>query len=179
MSQVVSNGGGSSGGNNGITGGRPSGGQREAAGLLGRSALISDLVAQLKRGDITKTELFSRLQQFQGPASGVASAMAGSSAGISASSTAGGGAAPSFREGNMIAAGGHQASTESPVATASSGESSVAAAAVAGVAATGSAGFFSAYDRQVNWCLRSYGAIRPTAYVWSMYSERTSAAAQQ
>lgn len=154
MSQVVSSGGGSRGGNDGNKEGRPSGGQREAAGLLGRSALISDLVAQLKRGDITKTELFSRLQQFQGPVSAMASATAGSSAGISASSTDGGGAAPSLRAGNTIeGGGGHQAFTGSPVATALSGESSAGAA---GVAAGGPAGFFSAYDRQVNWCLQHH-----------------------
>lgn len=155
MSPAASSGGGSSGGNNDSNNvGRPSGGQPGAAGL-GRSALISDLVTQLKRGDITKTELFSRLQQFQGPASAMAVATAGGSAGISASCTDGGGTAPA----NLLAgnvddvAAVDQALTGSP-ATASSGESSTG---VAGVAAAGSAGFFSAYDRQVGWYLRLFG----------------------
>ncbi|CAM9879383.1 unnamed protein product, partial [Laminaria digitata] len=47
------------------TDGDPSSSGGGAAGA-GRSALISDLVAQLKRGEITKTDLFARLQHLQG-----------------------------------------------------------------------------------------------------------------
>lgn len=39
-----------------------------AVGATGRSAFISDLVAQLKRGEITKSELFAKLQHLQGSA---------------------------------------------------------------------------------------------------------------
>lgn len=157
MSQVASRGGGSSRGNSGSNG-ESSGGQRGAGGQ-GRSALISDLVSQLKRGDITKTELFSRLQQLQRPASAIAGSTAGDRTGVSASVTYGGGAAPvNLREGNVTAAV-HQVTTGSLVATASSGDISVGAA---GVAAAGSAGVFSAYDRQVGWCLCPYNATSPT-----------------
>lgn len=117
---------------NGDGGGRETGGQRGGGGAGGgRSALISDLVAQLKRGDITKTELFSRLQQLQGPASVKAGAAASGSA-------AGADATPAYLSaGNALTAVG---------STASSGGSLVVAA---GATAAESAGFFSAYDRQV------------------------------
>lgn len=130
MSQATSNGDGSSGGISGASGAREVGGQRGGGGG-GRSALISDLVAQLKRGDISKTELFSRLQQLQGPAS--------VKAGTATSGSVGGayGAPANPSAGNAITAVG---------STASSGGSSVVAA---GTTAAESAGFFSAYDRQV------------------------------
>ena len=131
MSQATSIGDGSSGGNSGVSGGREAGGQHGGGGG-GRSALISDLVAQLKRGDISKTELFSRLQQLQGPASAKAgTATSGSCAGGAD------GAPANLPAGNAITAVG---------STASSGASSVVAA---GTTAAESAGFFSAYDRQV------------------------------
>lgn len=125
---ATSNGDGSSGSNSGITGGREAGKQR---GGGGRSALISELVAQLKRGDISKAELFSRLQQLQGPTP----AKAGTAMGDSA---AGADSAPAkLSAGNAITTVG---------STASSGGSSALAS---GTTAAESAGFFSAYDRQV------------------------------
>ena len=129
--------GGRRGGGGGDGGGRGTG---RGTGGGGRSALISDLVAQLKRGDITKTELFSRLQQLQGPQAGVTSKAATDGVDGASGSAAGGDAVP----GNTIAAGGQHGSGSPETVT--SGESSVTAA---GKAAAESAGFFSAYDRQV------------------------------
>eukprot|EP00752_Nemacystus_decipiens_P018403 g16506.t1 len=130
MSQGTSDNNGDGGTRGIVSGGREASGQRGGGGG-GRSALISDLVAQLKRGDISKTELFSRLQQLQGPAS--------VKAGAATSGSVGGadGAPASLSAGNAITAVG---------STASSGGSSVLAA---GTTAAESAGFFSAYDRQI------------------------------
>lgn len=135
MSHATSNGDGSSGGNSGISGGREAGGKRGGGGG-GRSALISDLVVQLKRGDITKTELFSRLQQLQGPAS--------AKGGTATSGSAGGADRADGVPVNLSAGNGNAITAVG--STASSGGSSVVAA---GTTAAESAGFFSAYDRQV------------------------------
>lgn len=112
-------------------------------GGAGRSALISDLVAQLKRGEITKTDLFARLQKLQGAgvtgmgdAAGAASATAQSPA----SST---NAIPSI-PGSLPVAG--------VVAGRDGGASLVSSAGGQEAADPGeeeAAGFFSAYDRQV------------------------------
>lgn len=122
----------------------PTYGSPKKASGSGRSALISDLVAQLKRGDITKAELFSRLQQLQG--TGAPEAEAGkppAASGAKVVPTAGSvtltgaspdthdppGISPSLPEGS-VAGASHPSPTESAVAE--------------------SAGFFSAYDRQVS-----------------------------
>lgn len=52
-----------SGGETGVVGEAE---QPSATGGGARSALISDLVSQLKHGEITKGELFTKLQQLQG-----------------------------------------------------------------------------------------------------------------
>ncbi|CAM9090747.1 unnamed protein product, partial [Hapterophycus canaliculatus] len=135
-----SSGGGSSGGRSGAEGARG-----------GRSALISDLVAQLKRGDITKTELFSRLQQLQGPGSAAASLSTGSATdgarSVSVAASASTSAAPvaNHRAENSVAQKGQPSRRVSPPTTASS---AVSSARAAGAAAAESAGFFSALDRQ-------------------------------
>lgn len=125
----------------------------------GRSALISGLVAQLKRGDITKSELFSRLQQLQGPGVAVASTSTASATGSAISvsvaacaSTSSAAPMTSHSAGNSAMQMGQHFSEASPPTTASSAQSSAKAA---GAAAAEAAGFFSALDRQVRKCLRA------------------------
>lgn len=108
----------------------------------GRSALISDLVAQLKRGDISKAELFARLQQLQGstaPTGGTPNTSEvvvgrGPPSGVNRSQ-------PPSCKARFVA-------QDSDLSPASSGSSAVAA----GAAAAEVAGFFSTNDRQVLRC---------------------------
>lgn len=134
MSHVTS--GGSTNNSDGGSGRSAGGGS-----VGGRSALISDLVAQLKRGDITKNELFSRLQQLQGPSSAAAGSLVGVATSISTPasvSTTGSANIPPASESAVV---GLETTEASPPATATSGESPAAAGE--------SAVFFSAHDRQV------------------------------
>ncbi|CAM9320548.1 unnamed protein product [Ectocarpus sp. 12 AP-2014] len=134
MSRVAS-----SGSTNNSDGG--SGGSRGGGSVGGRSALISDLVAQLKRGDITKKELFSRLQQLQGPASAAADPLVGAATSISTPASVSTTGSANTPPASASAVVGLETAEASPPATAIPGESPAAAGE--------SAVFFSAHDRQV------------------------------
>lgn len=120
-------------------------------GATGRSALISDLVAQLKRGEITKSELFAKLQHLQGaaptpPSTATPEASPGRSSQEDVHPT--GTATPSIENpaDSQGVAVGH---TNGPV-----GQGAMAAGAsftgdVDAAADTATAGFFTANDRQV------------------------------
>lgn len=123
-------------------------------GGAGRSALISELVAQLKRGEITKTDLFARLQQLQGAgvtgmgdAAGAASATAQSPA----SST---NALPSTSGSLHVAGVG--AGRDGDASLVSSGGKEEAA----DPGEEEAAGFFSANDRQVTDITRTCVPVR-------------------
>lgn len=123
----------------------------------GRSALISDMVAQLKRGDITKAELFERLQHLQGAtiASGAADTTVATATTVFVERTAASGcrASPSDSGAHPTSVPGLGVMIEREFAgnsPSSSGElPAVAAGTAVAAAATEAAVLFSAYDRQV------------------------------
>lgn len=147
--------------------GRANGGERRVentAGAGGRSALISDLVGQLKRGEITKPELFTKLQQLQGtsaPSSthqtspvqnGQAQAHPWDEMQSSTESpTHSPGSVPVNGTNSPQAVGGlaRFSGGESDAQAGEAGEATTATRGPLDGVATGTTGFFTAYDRQV------------------------------
>lgn len=146
--------------------GSPTDGAAKQGSGSGRSALISDLVAQLKQGDITKAELFSRLQRLQGSGAapdteaGHSPADSGTKVATTADSVTPTGASPNIHDPHRPDPSPPEHSAAE--AHASPGESAVVAE---------SAGFFSAYDRQVSLqrgggcCPRGRGVVPVVAAV--------------
>lgn len=134
------------------------------AGVTGRSALISDLVAQLKRGEITKPELFTKLQQLQGTyqpslapdlspvQNGQAQAPPPGEAKSSTQSSSHSPGFPSANGTNSPQSVGGLARCSEEESDVQPGEARQATTAPRGYldgVATGTTGFFTAYDRQV------------------------------